>query len=70
MSFRLSVLARRATAILAFAGISVMAACGGDDPTGPDGEVYTLYSVESAVVPVTVTDADGTYSVKSGAPPC
>lgn len=50
MSFRLGLLARRAVLAAALAGVSLMAACG--DSSGPDGDNYSLYSIDDAVLPI------------------
>jgi hypothetical protein len=56
---------------VAFAGISLMSACG--DSTGPDGDVYVLYSIDAGggaeLLPIVIEDFDvagDVYTVKGG----
>ena len=73
MSFRHSaLLARRALTVAAFAGLTMVAACGGDS-TGTKGDSYQLFSVDDGsgaqTVPIVVHDWDvtgDTYTLKGG----
>jgi ABC-type glycerol-3-phosphate transport system substrate-binding protein len=59
----------RRSFLVALAGITLAAACGGDSATGPDSIVgtYTLQTVNGVATPVTVfQDASGRVEVTGG----
>lgn len=66
MPFRHSALiARRVLAVAAFAGLSMVTACGSDS-TGPKGDSYALFSVNAVTLPIVESDASGVYTLKGG----
>lgn len=68
MAFRFPVLAaRRALAVAALAGLTMVAACGGDDSTGPSGDTYAMFSIDGQTLPIVEDDGAGNvYTLKSG----
>ena len=64
MSFRNSRF-RRALTGLAFTAVAAFA-IGCSDSSGPNGDVYALFSIDGTTLPINETFSDGVASLKSG----
>jgi hypothetical protein len=64
MSFRKPMFRRVLAGLTLTAVVAFAAGC--SDSSGPDGDVYKLFSVDGETVPITETFSDGVVTLKSG----